>query len=106
MSLVNLKEQDGKVIFPGYNGKFAHSQSMTVAYVSVDEGAELPEHKHPQEQIVNVVDGKFELTVEGVPHVLERGTPYVLHSNVPHAGKALTPCLILDVFSPVREDFK
>ncbi len=79
---------------------------MTHAYWSIEKGAELPEHSHTHEQVVNILEGKFEMTVGGELKIIEPGDIIVIPSNIPHTGRALTKCRILDVFSPVREDMK
>jgi mannose-6-phosphate isomerase-like protein (cupin superfamily) len=66
----------------------------------------LPAHSHPHEQVVNVLDGEFELVVEGTPHVLRTGDVFAIPGNAPHSGQALTSCWILDVFCPIREDYR
>jgi len=93
-------------IVTGYHARFIHTDTMTLAYVDVDEGAPLPEHAHVHEQVTNLLEGRFEMMVGGERMLLEAGQAVVIPSNVPHSGKALTPCRILDVFNPVREDFK
>jgi quercetin dioxygenase-like cupin family protein len=93
-------------IVPGYHSRLIHTPTMTIAYVDVDEGAELPEHAHIHEQVTNLLEGRFEMLVGGEHLLLEAGQVVVIPSNVPHSGKALTHCRILDVFNPVREDFK
>jgi len=106
MTFLTLKEIEEKEIVPGYRAKFVHSENMTLAYWDVDPGAALPEHSHPHEQIANVLEGRFELTVDGEPLVLEPGMVAVIPGGVPHSGKALTPCRLLDAFYPLREDYK
>jgi quercetin dioxygenase-like cupin family protein len=101
--LLNIPEHE---IVPGYHGRFVHAEHVTMAYWQIDRGAALPEHSHPQEQITNLVTGEFELTVEGVAHHLKPGMVFVIPGGVPHAGQALTNCQIIDVFHPVREDYR
>ena len=55
---------------------------------------------------VHVLEGEFELTVAGETKVLKPGQVAVIPSNVPHSGKALTKCYIIDAFYPVREDYR
>lgn len=93
-------------IVPGYHAHMIHTETMTLAYVSVDAGAALPEHAHVQEQVLNLLEGHFELVLGGQRLTLEAGQVVVIPSNVPHSGRAITACRILDVFHPVREDFK
>jgi quercetin dioxygenase-like cupin family protein len=91
---------------PGYKGVFVHSDNLTVAYWDVEEGALMPEHSHPHEQVANVVEGKFELTLSGEPQVLDQGSAAIIPPNTPHSGKAITRCRLIDVFHPIREDYR
>lgn len=93
-------------IVPGYHGRLIHTDTMTLAYVDVDAGAPLPEHAHVHEQVLNLLEGRFELVLGGETLQLEAGNVVAIPSNVPHSGRAITACRILDVFHPVREDFK
>jgi len=98
---VPVKEQ-----FPGFRGRFVHTETMTVAYWKIDAGAAIPEHQHIHEQIMQVLKGEFELVVEGVPHRLTAGMIFPLASNVKHGGHAITECEVMDIFSPAREEYK
>jgi len=95
-----------KEVVKGIRGRFIHSDNMTVAYWSIDAGAVMPDHAHPHEQIVNVLEGVFDFTVEGKVHEAKPGFIAVVPSNVKHGGKAKTQVRILDVFYPVREDYR
>ena len=91
---------------PGYLGAFLHGENMTVTNWEVEAGAEFPEHSHPHEQISVVTDGEFELTLDGETEVLRPGRIAVIPPKTPHSGRAVTECEIIDVFSPVREDYQ
>jgi quercetin dioxygenase-like cupin family protein len=106
MALVNLETQHELQLAEGVAARVVTAESMTVAHVQIKAGAMLAEHKHPHEQVVNVIEGELELTVEGKPHSLTPGKVMVLPPNVPHAGRAVTDCRVVDVFHPVREDFR
>jgi quercetin dioxygenase-like cupin family protein len=106
MGFIDFETLDVKELVPGFKAVFVHSDNMTLAYWNVEQGAELPEHSHPHEQVTSVVDGRFELTVAGESRVLDSGSAAVIPSETPHGGKALTPCRIIDAFHPVREDYK
>ena len=101
--LNNIKVQEP---VHGYKGKFVHSENQTIAIWEVDEGAVLPEHSHPHEQISTVVEGKFKLTINGETRNVDKNSVAVIPSNIPHSGKAITKCKIIDVFYPVREEYK
>ncbi len=106
MPFIDLDPIETKEIVPGYRAAFVHSDTMTLAYWTIEAGAELPEHSHPHEQVSNVLEGTFELTIAGETKRLGPGTIAVIPSNADHAGTAITDCRILDVFHPVREEYK
>ncbi|MDX1645592.1 MAG: cupin domain-containing protein [Longimicrobiales bacterium] len=91
---------------PGHHGRFIHSQHTTHVYWEIDAGARLPEHSHPHEQVVNVLEGSYELIVDGESFVLQAGDVLVIPGGATHGGGARTDCRILDVFSPVREEYR
>ena len=53
-----------------------------------------------------MLDGKLEMHIGDELVILEPGTVKVIPSNTPHSAVALTDCKLIDVFSPVREDYK
>ena len=93
-------------LVPGFDARLMHMNGMTVAHVQVKAGSVLPEHHHIHEQVTNVISGELEMTVAGEKRVCKAGTAVCIPSNVPHSAIALTDCKIIDVFSPVREDYK
>jgi len=101
-----LSELESKEIMPGYHGKLVHGEKISWAFWSVEEGAKVPEHQHHHEQIMHVVEGSFEFTLDGETKIYHPGDIVIIASNKPHSGKALTPCKLMDVFSPVREAYK
>ena len=103
---VRLSEMQSREIMPGFLAKMIHTAQTTHAYWQITKGASLPEHAHVHEQVLNLLEGEFELVLDGTPHRLTAGDVLVIPSNVPHSGKAHTDCRILDVFSPVREDYQ
>ena len=102
----DFKSIQPKQIIPGFTARFIHTDSQTLSLVEVEEGAYLPTHTHFHEQISQVLDGEFELTIDGVSKVCQSGDIAIIRSNVGHSCKALTACTILDIFYPVREDYK
>jgi quercetin dioxygenase-like cupin family protein len=72
----------------------------------MDAGAEIPLHSHPHEQGGMLIRGKIALTIGDETRVCEPGAMFFIPSNVPHRAVALDgPALVLDTFSPVREDY-
>ena len=91
---------------PGFRGRFVHTDGMTLAMWTASAGAELPLHDHPHEMVVNVLEGELELTVDGERQTARAGRVVVIPGGVPHQARAVTDCRILDVFHPVREDYR
>lgn len=106
MLVIELDSILPKTIVAGYDARFIHTSGMTFSYLDVKAGASLPAHAHIHEQVSHVLEGKFQLTIEGEPIVFGPGTVVVIPSNAIHSGVAITDCKILDVFNPVREDYR
>lgn len=105
MPFLKLAQVPVTDIIEGYHAQFIHTNSMTLSFINVDANSALPLHSHPHEQVSQVIEGKFQLTVNGEVRVLEPGDIAVIPSNTQHGGVAITNCKLLDVFSPVREDY-
>ncbi len=103
---LKLSEITPKEIMPGYNGKLVHTETMTLAFWDVEKDAAVPEHQHMNEQVMHVIDGEFEFTLEGETKIYYPGDIVVIGADKKHSGKALTACKLLDVFSPPREEYK
>ncbi|KAA3635766.1 MAG: cupin domain-containing protein [Calditrichaeota bacterium] len=105
MPFVDLNNMTEKKLFEGYTAKIIHAEKMTIAHVKVEANSPLPEHQHPHEQVMNLIEGEFEFTVAGKKHVMKAGESFVIPPNVPHSAKSITECYIVDVFHPIREDW-
>lgn len=77
---------------------------MLVAF-SFDEGAVGALHSHPHTQVSYVAEGAFDVTVDGVTTRLEQGGSFIVAPNLVHGVVALTKGLLIDAFTPRRDDF-
>ena len=77
---------------------------MTVQF-EFAEGAIGYLHTHPHEQVGYVVKGRFEATLAGEKTIIEAGDTYYVPSGVEHGVIALEEGILIDVFTPQREDF-
>mgnify|MGYP000061666914 CR=1 FL=1 len=104
--LQEIKNIEQKEILPGFNGRFVHTNSSTIAFWEIEKGSVLPEHSHIHEQTTQITEGELEMTIGGVTQILKPGVITLIPSNVVHSARALTDCKVVDIFSPVREDYK
>ena len=79
--------------------------SMYQMRAELDAGSRLPEHHHPQEQIVHVIAGRLRLMVSGGSRELAAGESFYLASDAPHGVETIEDSTVLDTFSPPRDDY-
>jgi quercetin dioxygenase-like cupin family protein len=106
MGFFKQDDMQAKVLFPGCRANLVHTENMTISHVRLDAGAVVPEHSHVHEQISNVIEGQFQFAIEGKTIVMGPGDTGVMPSHAAHSGKAITDCYIIDIFYPVRQDYK
>ena len=107
MPFTTLTSLPAKEIFGGtVRGHSAHLDRMTVGEVLLQANTKVPLHQHPHEQITYVIEGRFQFTVGNETKVLEPGMAALIPGGVMHGGTTLTACRVIDLFSPVREDYR
>ena len=82
-----------------------HGPDLMLVRVEFDANAVGALHNHPHRQATYVLAGKFEVTVGDETTELGTGDVFYVAADVPHGVKALEGGVLLDVFTPVREDF-
>lgn len=98
-----LPEQE---IIPGFHGRLVHTDNVTLAHWDIDAGSILPQHQHVNEQVTRIISGTFELTCGGETRQVGAGAVAVIRANEPHSGRAITDCVIVEVFFPTREEYR
>lgn len=83
----------------------ARGGNMMGVEATFEKGAEGSAHCHAHEQITYVVSGVFRYTCEGKTYILNPGDSYYVAPNWKHGAVALEAGVLLDIFTPQREDF-
>jgi quercetin dioxygenase-like cupin family protein len=93
-------------ICPGIKRQTVTSgKTMYQMLAELEAGSKMPEHRHPQEQVVHILSGRMKLIVDGTPHELVPGDSFYLASNVPHGVETIEETRVLDTFSPPRDEY-
>ncbi len=84
----------------------SYGGGMMLVQFTFDAGITAPVHCHPHEQIGYVVSGEIDLMMEGKETTrLTAGCSYYVAPNVRHGIITRAPTVLIDCFTPIREDF-
>ena len=53
--------------------KYAYGSMGMIAYFKLEKGAHIPKHKHPNEQITHILEGKVKVAINGVEYIVKKG---------------------------------
>jgi unsaturated pyranuronate lyase len=87
----------------GWKGRFFHSPNMTFAYYTVEAGASIHEHSHPNDEVWNVIDGQLEITIAGETRVAGPGCAAIVPPDAAHSVRALSDARAIVVDYPRRQ---
>lgn len=103
MFVSNAEWQD---VAPGIQRRvLGYGDDIMMVAVKFESGAVGAVHDHPHRQVTYVSDGEFDVTVDGKSAVLKAGDSFFVPSGKKHGVVALTGGTLVDVFTPMREDF-
>ena len=83
----------------------SYDENLMSVEVAFETGSEGAVHTHPHTQCSYVLSGKFSYSVEDEAVELNPGDSIVVPANLPHGTVCLEKGMLLDVFTPMREDF-
>lgn len=97
----------------GYNTPLEGIKLKTLTYgenthmceFALEAGSAIPDHSHPHEQIGYMVSGRIDFLIEGVMYNAEPGDSWSIPGDMPHSAKVIEDSVIVEVFSPVREEY-
>lgn len=82
-----------------------YDDKILLAKVEFQKGGIGPMHEHYHSQVTYVESGKFELTIGKETKVMEGGDSFYIPPHIMHGAICLESGVLIDVFSPIREDF-
>lgn len=103
---MQLKTLPAKQLVPGIIGYYAHGNNTSIGLVEIEANTSMAMHEHVHEQITYLLEGKLEMVIDGKQVPLEAGMVAIIPSNTPHAAYAPVACKLIDVFNPVREEYR
>ena len=93
-------------LFPGALSGLVAGENLMLSFLEMAEGSEVPEHSHPHEQAGLVLQGRLRFRIGGEEKVMGPGDAFLIPPDVVHQGVVEEgPARVLDIFSPVREDY-
>ncbi len=85
--------------------RYVHGEKATLAQSQLKKGALIAEHQHPYEQISYVTHGSIKVTINNTAHVVNHGEVIIIPSNISHQMEALEDALVIDIYTPTRDDW-
>jgi len=83
----------------------AYNDKLFLAEHRMEKGWVGAAHSHPHEQIVYVISGHLKVTCAGKTVDLRAGDSFVVRGGVEHQASAVEPTHVIDVFTPIRNDY-
>ncbi len=88
-----------------FSRRFFTGDKVTVAFLTMKNGCDVPQHSHDSEQFSYIISGALKFQIEGQEIIVRGGEMLEIPSNVPHAAVAIEDTTGIDVFSPIRADW-
>jgi unsaturated pyranuronate lyase len=82
-----------------------HGKQTLMTEIRMEKGTIIPPHKHPHEQTGYLVSGHMDFLVDGLHYIANPGDSWNISGDVEHGATAIEASLVVEVFSPVREDY-
>ena len=83
----------------------AYGDGLMHVEVHFEEGAVGAMHSHPHAQTTYVISGEFEFTIGNETKTVKAGDTMYDAPNIVHGCRCIKKGVLLDTFSPIREDF-
>ena len=83
----------------------AFDDQVMMVCVRFKKGAVGSLHHHVHRQVTYIESGLFEVTIDGKNSILQQGDCFFVTPDLVHGVVALEPGILIDIFTPCREDF-
>jgi len=104
--MIVKKENAVKKQFKGVTFEvLAVGQKSMVTKMNYKVGDKVPLHAHPNEQSGYVISGKYKIQYQDLNEILLPGDSYSIPENVEHSWEVIEGGEVIDVFSPLRQDY-
>ena len=108
MEKIYFEEKDSTEVqmIPGLSRKvLAHGGTLMIVKLMMEKGVVGPLHQHIHEQTTYILKGKIEFTLEDKKIICNIGDSLYIAPNLMHGVTCLEEGELLDIFTPMREDF-
>lgn len=103
---IQKEEIHRKTAFEGVTYKTpVYGEKTFLSEFKLKKGCDIPNHNHPHEQTGYMVSGHVIFTIDGQRYDAEPGATWCIPGNVEHAVEVLEDSIVIEAFSPVREDY-
>lgn len=83
----------------------AYADELMLVENHFEKGAIGALHHHPHTQATYILSGAFEFEVDGVKKIVRQGDVLLKRNDIVHGCVCLEAGVLLDIFTPMREDF-
>ena len=106
MMFMENNDRESKLHLEGIRYKtLTFGERTSLSEFSLEKGSVIPKHSHPHEQTGYVISGRLLFTIGDERFEAEPGDSWNIPSNVEHSVEVLEDTVVLEVFSPPREDY-
>lgn len=98
-------DRPGEQLTPHIFRRYVTGDGVTIARFELAKDGVVPMHSHPNEQVSCVMSGRLEFRFPDRSVVVGPGEVMQIPGGVPHEVAVLEDCLVMDVFTPVRQDW-
>ena len=106
MPFIRVEDLSKLELFPGALSGILQGENLMLSFLDLADDCVIPEHSHPHEQAGLILKGKLRFRIADEERETGPGDAFLIPPNVVHSGEVVEgPVQVLDIFSPVREDY-